>query len=285
MHLPGIIRIIRPANATISGATAILAYFIATGTVIPEVLLLAAAALLITGAGNTINDACDAAIDAINRPDRPIPSGELSVKTAYLYAALLFILGLSAAFFTNPLCLAIAIINSILLLLYARILKGTVLFGNIAVAYLSGSIFLFGGALAGVDGLIITVPLAGITLFGTLAREIVKDAEDIDGDAAGGATTLPMAIGISRSGTIAFGSAIIAVIVSFIPFLWWGLPYLVGIVILDSAILRSVWPATRCTTPACIRNLKITTQLKYMMYIALLIFLVASTIDIFMPMK
>ena len=285
MHLPGIIRIIRPANATISGATAILAYFIATGTLIPEVLLLAAAALLITGAGNTINDACDATIDAINRPDRPIPSGELSVKTAYLYAASLFMLGLSAAFFTNPLCLAIAIINSILLLLYASLLKGTILYGNIAVAYLSGSIFLFGGALAGVDGLIITIPLAGITLFGTLAREIVKDAEDIDGDAAGGATTLPMAIGISRSGTIAFGSAIIAVIVSFIPFLWWGLPYLVGIVILDSAILRSVWPATRCTTPACIRNLKITTQLKYMMYIALLIFLVASTIDIFMPMK
>lgn len=285
MHLPGIIRIIRPANATISGATAILAYFIATGTLIPEVLLLAAAALLLTAAGNTINDACDAAIDAINRPDRPIPSGELSVKTAYLYAALLFIVGLSAAFFTNPLCLAIAIINSILLILYARILKGTVLFGNIAVAYLSGSIFLFGGALAGVDGLVITLPLAGITLFGTLAREILKDAEDVDGDAAGGATTLPMAIGISRSGTIAFGSAIIAVIVSFIPVLWWGLPYLVGIAVVDLAILGSVWPTVRCTTPACIRELGITTQLKYMMYIALLIFMIASAIDIFMPMK
>ena len=285
MHLPGIIRIIRPANATISGATAILAYFIATGTLIPEVLLLAAAALLLTAAGNTINDACDAAIDAINRPDRPIPSGELSVKTAYLYAALLFIVGLSAAFFTNPLCLAIAIINSILLILYARILKGTILFGNITVAYLSGSIFLFGGALAGVDGLVITVPLAGITLFGTLAREILKDAEDVDGDAAGGATTLPMAIGISRSGNIAFGSAVVAVIVSFIPVLWWGLPYLVGIAIIDLAILRAVFPTIRCTTPACIRELGITTQLKFMMYIALLIFLITSAIDIFMPMK
>ncbi len=285
MHLPGIVRIIRPVNATISGATAILAYFIATGTLIPEVLLAAVAALLITGAGNTINDACDAAIDAINRPDRPIPSGELSVNSAYLYAALLFIAGLTAAFFTNPLCLAIAIINSILLILYARTLKGTILYGNLAVAYLSGSIFLFGGALAGVDGLIITVPLAGITLFGTLAREILKDAEDIDGDAAGGATTLPMAIGISRSGTVAFGSAVVAVIVSFIPILWWGLPYLVGIAVIDCAILWSVWPTVRCTTPACIRDLGITTQLKYLMYIALLIFLIASAIDIFMPMK
>lgn len=285
MHLPGIVRIIRPANATISGATAILAYFIATGTLIPEVLLAAAAALLITGAGNTINDACDAAIDAINRPDRPIPSGEMSMNAAYAYAALLFIVGLSAAFFTNPLCLAIAIINSILLILYAKVLKGTILYGNIAVAYLSGSIFLFGGALAGIDGLIITLPLAGITLFGTLAREILKDAEDRDGDAAGGATTLPMAIGISRSGTIAFGSAVVAVIVSFIPVLWWGLPYLVGIAVVDIAILRSVFPTIRCATPACIRDLGITTQLKYMMYIALLIFLVASAIDIFMPMK
>ncbi|RQD82404.1 MAG: geranylgeranylglycerol-phosphate geranylgeranyltransferase [Methanocalculus sp. MSAO_Arc2] len=285
MPLPGLIRIIRPANALVSGATAILAYFIATGTIIPQTLFLFSAVLLITGGGNTINDVYDAAIDAINRPDRPIPSGELNKTTASWYALLLFTGGIVLTFFTNPICLFIAVFNSIVLFLYARSLKGSMVVGNVTVAYLSGSIFIFGGALAGIDGIIITLPLAGITLFGTLAREILKDAEDIDGDAAGGVRTLPMAIGIQKSGQIATILVIVAVIASFIPVLWWGLPYLVGITIIDIAILGSVYKTIRCSTPACIRDLETTTHLKYIMYGALLVFLVASGIEILMPMN
>ncbi|MDO9538740.1 MAG: geranylgeranylglycerol-phosphate geranylgeranyltransferase [Methanocalculus sp.] len=283
MHLPGFIRITRPANATISGATAILAYFIATGTLIPETFLLFSAVLLITAAGNTINDVYDAAIDAINRPDRPIPSGELSIGTAYRYALFLFLAGIVISIFTNPICLLIAVVNSILLVLYAKTLKGVPVAGNLAVAYLSGSIFLFGGALAGMGGLQIILPLTGITLFGTLAREILKDAEDIDGDAAGGARTLPMILGIQKSGKVALASASIAVGVSIIPFVWWGLPYLVGILVVDLFILKIVFDATRCTTPACIREILVTTHLKYAMYVALIVFTVASGMEIFIP--
>ena len=281
MHQPALVRITRPANAIISGGTAVLAYFIATGSLIPETLLLFSAVLLITAAGNTINDVYDAAIDAINRPDRPIPSGELSITTAYRYAFILFFTGIGISIFTNPICLLIVIINSILLILYAKTLKGVPVAGNIAVAYLSGSIFLFGGALAGIDGLIIILPLAGITLFGTLAREILKDAEDIDGDTAGGAKTLPMIIGVQSSGRVALASACIAVSASIIPFTWWGLPYLIGILIVDLFILRIVFETTGCNTPSCILNLNVTTNLKYAMYAALLVFTVAGGMEIF----
>jgi geranylgeranylglycerol-phosphate geranylgeranyltransferase len=283
MHLPGLIRITRPANATISGATAILAYFIATGTLIPETFLLFSAVLLITAAGNTINDVYDASIDAINRPDRPIPSGELSTSTAYRYALLLFVAGIVISIFTNPICLLIAVLNSILLVLYAKTLKGVPVAGNLAVAYLSGSIFLFGGALAGMGGLAIILPLVGITLFGTLAREILKDAEDIDGDAAGGAKTLPMILGIQKAGKVALASASIAVAASIIPFVWWGLPYLVGILVVDLFILKIVFDATRCTTSACVREIFVTTHLKYAMYVALIVFTIASGMEIFIP--
>ncbi len=53
------------------------------------------------------------------------------------------------------------------------------LFGNITVAYLSASIFLFGGALNGWDGLVHIIPIAVITFFAMLSRELVKDAEDV----------------------------------------------------------------------------------------------------------
>ncbi|MBR1368917.1 digeranylgeranylglyceryl phosphate synthase [Methanocalculus chunghsingensis] len=283
MHLPGFIRITRPANCLVAGGAAIIAYFIAAGSFIPETLFLFVTVLLITAAGNTINDAYDAAIDAINRPDRPIPSGEMTVRTAQQYSLLLFIGGIGAALFTNSICLSIAVFNTLILFFYARSLKKAMLIGNIAVAYLSGSIFLFGGALAGIEGLIITLPLVAITFFGTVAREILKDAEDIDGDALGGATTFPMVAGLQRSVTVAFGCAIIAVMASLIPVLWWGLPYLVGILVLDGAILKSVYSVRRCSTPACVRDLRVTKQLAYLMYAALLIFALAAGMEIFIP--
>ena len=90
----------------------------------------------------------------INRPDRPIPSGKVSRGAARGFAVTLFLAGILVSFFTNPLCIGIAIINSLLLIAYAAKLKSTPLLGNIAVAYLSASIFLFGGAFNGWDGLV-----------------------------------------------------------------------------------------------------------------------------------
>ena len=93
MKLTAFFRIIRPLNAVMAGFAAVLAYVIATGTLIPAVLIVFFIVLLITAAGNVINDYHDAAIDAINRPDRPIPSGEIGRSAALIYAILLFVLG------------------------------------------------------------------------------------------------------------------------------------------------------------------------------------------------
>ena len=68
----GFFTIIRPANSFIAGLAAIVAYLIATGTLVYDVILLMAIVTLITAAGNVINDYYDTAIDAINRPGRPI---------------------------------------------------------------------------------------------------------------------------------------------------------------------------------------------------------------------
>ena len=64
-------------------------------------------------------------IDAINRPDRPIPSGAVSRAAARGYAVTLFLAGILVSFFTNPLCIAIAVFNSLLLIAYAARLKRT----------------------------------------------------------------------------------------------------------------------------------------------------------------
>ena len=130
------------------------------------------------------------------RASHPIWHGK--PNSALVYAAVLFLLGILISAFTVPLCLAIALFNAFLLVAYAARLKSTPFFGNAAVSYLAASIFLFGGALAGGNRLLDMLPVATIAFLAMLARELLKDAEDIDGDRAGGADTLPIRMAYKR---------------------------------------------------------------------------------------
>ncbi|HEX3001832.1 MAG TPA: geranylgeranylglycerol-phosphate geranylgeranyltransferase [Methanoregula sp.] len=276
MSAAGFFDITRPANAVMAGVAAVVAYFIATGTLIPAAFLLLIVVTLITAAGNVINDYCDADIDLVNRADRPIPSGQVSRKNALLFAILLFAGGIIVSLGTNVICLAIAVFNSFLLALYAARLKSLPLIGNIAVSYLSGSMFLFGGALAGMAGLIHLVPIAVMTFLAMMARELLKDAEDVEGDKAGGAVTLPIRIGVKKTASLAFVFVLLSCLASGVPFLWWGIPYLVLIGIVDVTLIVAAVKALSCNTPACVRHSGASAVLKYGMFASLLVFVASA---------
>ena len=276
MRLAGFIAITRPINSFVAGLAAIIAYLIDTGTVIPESLLLFFIVALITAAGNVINDFFDAEIDAINRPDRPIPSGAVSRGDARRFAVTLFLAGILVSFFTNSLCIGIAIFNTLLLIAYAAKLKSTPLTGNIVVAYISASIFLFGGALNGLDGLIRIIPIAAITFFAMLSRELLKDAEDVEGDRAGGADTVPIRIGIKKTSEFALITTVLAVAASFIPYFWWGAWYLWGIIAVDIIIIIAALRGLNCETPACVKASMATSLLKVGMFASLVVFTLSA---------
>jgi geranylgeranylglycerol-phosphate geranylgeranyltransferase len=278
MRLAGFIIITRPVNSFVAGLAAIVAYLIDTGTVIPESLLLFFIVALITAAGNVINDFFDAEIDAINRPDRPIPSGSVSRGAARGFAITLFLAGILVSFFTNPLCVGIAIFNVVLLIAYAAKLKSTPFIGNIVVAYLSASIFLFGGALNGFDGLVLIIPIAAITFFAMVSRELLKDAEDVEGDRAGGADTLPIRIGIKKTSELALITTVLAVAASFIPYFWWGVWYLGGIIAVDIIIIFAALRGLSCETPACVKASKASILLKAGMFASLVVFTVSAVL-------
>lgn len=278
MGIAGYYRIIRPANSVVAGLAAIVAYLIATGTLVWVVILLFAVVTLVTAAGNVINDYYDAEIDAINRPERPIPSGAVGRDAACVYAGVLFCAGILLAGFTTPLCCTIAIINTLLLVAYAARLKSTPFFGNAAVSYLSASIFLFGGAFAGWTGFCHMLPVAAITFLAMLSREILKDAEDIEGDRAGGADTLPLRIGVKNSAILAFVFAVAAVAASVVPYIWWGPWYLPGIAVVDLAILAAAGKALPCSDPATLKASGATGLLKYGMFASLVVFTLSAVL-------
>ena len=235
-------------------------------------VLLFSSVFLITGAGNAINDYFDADIDAINKPMRPIPSGRVSRNAALYLSLLLFGLGIALAHTINIICFAIALANSLMLIVYARNLKRTALAGNISVGYLTGSTFLYGGALFEIPGLVRMSGLFALAMLATIAREIAKDIEDIDGDSAMGLDTLPIRIGSRRAGYAASAFGMIAVLLSPIPYLSLGFSvwYLVVVMFANLCFLIAILRLKRGDAAGSSR------LFKRAMMVALLAFVVGS---------
>ena len=189
------LKIIRPFNCLFVILSVFFgAYYQSSISNIFPVIFAALSASLIAAAGYVINDFFDIPIDIINRPDRILPSGKISPKTAYIFSIMLFILGITASYLTqNFYCVIIAIVNSIFLFSYAKTFKMSFLTGNILVAYTTASTFLFGGLCN--DNVKNSMIIVIFAFLYTFIREIVKDGEDIEGDIKLGAKTLAVKIG------------------------------------------------------------------------------------------
>jgi len=173
------LQLIRPLNCLMAGIAVCIGGWL-VGGFSQELLLAAGIAFLITAGGNALNDYIDLEADKINKPGRPLPSKRITEETALIFSFLLFILGISLSTFLNLFILGIAILNSTLLVIYSVRLQDKLFLGNLTIAWLVGSTFLFGAAVYGrflLPGFLAL--LAGLT---TLSREIIKDFEDLEGD-------------------------------------------------------------------------------------------------------
>jgi geranylgeranylglycerol-phosphate geranylgeranyltransferase len=235
--------ILRPFNCVMASVAAIIGLAIAGGLQPGGASLIFLTVFLITGGGNAVNDYYDREIDAVNRPKRPIPSGRMSTRAAFYYSLALFAVGCICAGLVNQICLTVAVFNSVLLFLYARNLKATPLAGNICVAFLTGSTFLFGGAAAGSAGLQANQVPFLLSFLVSMSREIAKDIEDMTGDRAGGARTLPILAGERASAALAAAFALSAVVLGF--FAPFGRVYLVIVAVADLFFMLSVLKIAR----------------------------------------
>ena len=194
------IEILRPGNAVMGAISIVLVALIDRTLTVPVVLAMLAV-FLETAAGNVINDYFDYNIDLVNKPERPIPSGRISLENARNYAYLLFsaatVCGFLISYLTsNWIPFIIVLLADAVLYLYAYKLKTTPLIGNLTVGFMTGFGFAFGGYTINNPGIVGTSIFLGFfALVMTTAREIVKDIEDVEGDKKDGARTLPILIG------------------------------------------------------------------------------------------
>ena len=203
------IEILRPGNAVMGAISIILVALIDKTLSIPVILAMITV-FFETAAGNVINDYFDYNIDLINKPERPIPSGRISLKNGRNYAYFLFTAGTVCGFLisyltNNWIPFIIVLIADVILYLYAYKLKYTPLIGNLAVGFMTGFGFVFGGfSINNPNIVMISLYLGFFAFVMTTAREITKDIEDIEGDKKEGAKTFPILYGEKLSAVIGF---------------------------------------------------------------------------------
>jgi len=184
-----------------------------------EVVLSMVIVGLFTAAGNSYNDYSDRDTDRKAHPERPIPSGIVTPRSAAITAGLLFGVSVGLSVFVTLWSMSIVLTSLLVMVAYETWLKAEGFAGNLAISWLTGALFLFGGAAVGT--LELAWILAALAFLATLGREIVKDIEDVEGD-RGARRTLPMRIGVRNAGIV--GSAAFGAAVALSP-----LPYVLGL--------------------------------------------------------
>ncbi len=144
------LQLMRPANlvtaiADIMAGLSIAKFVFSTDSLsLQTIFLLSLSTVGLYGGGVVFNDVFDVELDAIERPERAIPSGKVSKQSATLLGSILLVLGISCAFLVSFESMIIAIVVAILALVYDKIGKHHTFLGPINMGLCRGGNLLLG---------------------------------------------------------------------------------------------------------------------------------------------
>ncbi|GAA4438354.1 geranylgeranylglycerol-phosphate geranylgeranyltransferase [Ravibacter arvi] len=201
--LVGFLRLVRTQNLLIIALTQLAARIFLIGPreqwrqvlADPFLYLIILSTLFIAAAGYIINDYFDIKIDIVNKPRRVIIGRYLKRRMAIGTHQVFNVLGVLAGLIVSYKVAIINVFSVSLLWLYAERYKRQPLIGNVAVSSLTALSLLI-LSVHYPDNRTLVVIYSVFAFFISLIREIVKDIEDIRGDAAHGCRTLPIVLGI-----------------------------------------------------------------------------------------
>ena len=180
----------------------------------PESLLIILTCCLTAAGGYIINDLFDVETDHINRPNKRILKRDISHKAAIVYYIILTTLGQICGYYAGLGIGLFASAIAVLLYFYSSDLKAMGLPGNSLIAFMSGSVIYI--ASRGIHEIhsAYFAEYAFLAFLLTMARELVKDAEDIEGDKEQGCETFPILYGTRKTNILS--NVILALIVIFL---------------------------------------------------------------------
>ena len=144
------LQLMRPANlvtaiADILAGLSLAKFIFSTDTLsIQTIILLCIATVGLYGGGVVFNDVFDADLDAIERPERAIPSGKVPVRNAIILGVLLLVTGILCASMISFQSMVIAYFIAVLALIYDKFGKHHAFLGPINMGLCRGGNLLLG---------------------------------------------------------------------------------------------------------------------------------------------
>lgn len=231
-----LVELMRPKNMVLAAITVPLgAHFGLDGNWTSELGLAVAFQILTVltfmGAGNAMNDIKDAAIDKLAHPARPLPSGRITEDEARRFVVVLWLISVASMLYGAstlhaqnadwwPL-VTIYIVAVVLMLTYdlGPETKSKGLVGNISISLMVAAVIGYGAATIGsINVLVFWVAM--VVFFTNLAREVIKDCQDMLAD-EGERETLPMKIGVENARMAAYVMIMAGLVCLYIPY-WQG---------------------------------------------------------------
>lgn len=197
-----------------------------------------------------LNDYLDIEADKANkRMERPLVKGTITPEFAYLFSIACLVLSMMLAFFINIPAFLVALVFNLLAVAYNYRLKDLPLVGNAYIALTMAIPFLFGNYVVSETLSPIIMVLAALGFVAGLARELIKSAQDMEGDLkARGSKTLPILVGEEAALRIAIVLYLMFIPLTALPF-YMGLEFSVLpvalIVLADLTIVAVCYKAER----------------------------------------
>ncbi len=192
---------------------------------------------LLTAMSQAVNDWYDRHVDAINEPDRPIPSGRIPGNWGFYIAVAWTVLSLLLAALLGPWVLGAAVIGTILAWLYSAPpvrLKQSGWWGPGAVGLSYEGLPWFTGAAVMAAGFpdwrIVT--LAVLYSIGAHGIMTLNDFKAVEGDRQTGIRSLPAVLGVDAAARLACWIMAVPQAVVIVLLVGWERPYHAGIVFL-----------------------------------------------------
>ncbi len=226
------------------------------GTITVGVLL---AGPLVCATSQAVNDWYDRHVDAINEPNRPIPSGRIPGRWGLAIACLWTVLSLAVAATLGPVVFAAATLGLVLAWAYSAPpvrLKLNGWWGNLAcglsyegLAWVTGAAVMLAGAAP--DWRIVTI--AVLYSLGAHGIMTLNDFKSIEGDRRMGIGSLPVQLGPERAATVACIMMAIPQVIVALLLIAWGQSWHAGgvtiVLLVQIALMRTLIADPRGRAP------------------------------------